>query len=102
MSKEHLRALSDVLDELSVQRVRLVEHHYNAQAFGSFQLVLARGHNRIQFEWDGRDFILSLSLAEVQNDNERPRWVHDADFSLPEGEGLYEEIASQVSDLLST
>jgi hypothetical protein len=102
MSQKHLRALADVLDELSEKGAKLVEHHYHPQAFGSFEFVLARGHDRLQFSWDGRDFVLSLSLAKVQNDNEIPQWVHYASFSLPEGDGLYEEITSQASDLLST
>jgi hypothetical protein len=63
--------------------------------------LLGRPHQRAKFSWDGREFILSMSIADVPNKNANASWVHDADFSLPNGHGLYEEIASQTSSTLA-
>lgn len=83
------------------ERIELFAHTYHPQAFGSFELVLGKGHDQIRFTWDGKDAILSVSVANVQNKNAAPNWTHDADFSLPNGEGVYAEIASQSVNMLA-
>jgi hypothetical protein len=97
----HLESLAQLLKELALERIELFEHAYNPQSFGSFVLVLGRGHEQLKFIWDGKDAILSVSFAAVQNKNTAPVWTHDADLSLPKGEGLYAEIASQSVDMLA-
>jgi hypothetical protein len=97
----HFDSLLRILRDLGSEGIALYEHQYNPQAFGSFVLVLGRPHQRAKFSWDGREFILSMSIADVPNKNANASWVHDADFSLPNGHGLYEEIASQTSSTLA-
>jgi hypothetical protein len=98
---EHLESLTGILKELAPQGIELYEHRYHPQAFGNFELVLGRGHEHIKFRWDGRDAILSISFATVQNKNANPSWTHDAEISLPTGEGLFAEIASNVEQMLA-
>lgn len=97
----HLDRLLRILRDLESEGIALYEHQYHPQAFGSFVLVLGRPHQRAKFSWDGREFILSMSIADFPNKNANAPWVHDADFSLPNGLGLYEEIASQTSSTLA-
>lgn len=99
---DHLESVARILRELGNEAIELFEHHYHPQAFGSFELVVGRGHERLKFTWDGRDSILSVSFASSLNKNRPAPWIHDADFSLPKGEGVYAEIASQTVDMLST
>jgi hypothetical protein len=98
----HLESVAEMLRELGDEAIELFEHNYHPQAFGSFELVVGRGHERLKFTWDGRDFILSVSFASSRNKEAPTPWIHDAYFSLPKGEGLYAEIASQTVDMLST
>jgi hypothetical protein len=98
----HLEGLTRLLREFSSDRIELLEHTYHPAAFGSFELVLGKGHQQVKFVWDGKESILSLYFATVQNKNSVPAWTHDADFSLPGGEGLYAEIGSQSVDMLAT
>jgi hypothetical protein len=98
----HFEKLTRLLAEFSRERIELLEHDYHPAAFGSFVLVLAKGHQQLKFEWDGKESILALHFAKVQNKGSVPAWTHDADFSLPNGVGLYEEIASHSVDMLAT
>jgi hypothetical protein len=99
---QHLESLTAILKGMAPQGIELYEHRYDPQAFGSFELVLGRGHEHIKFTWDGRDSILSVSFATVPNKNANPSWTHDANISLPNGEGLFAEIASNVEQMLAT
>jgi len=98
---EHFESLTRILKDLAEERIELFEHKYHPQAFGSFELVLGRSHERLKFTWDGRDSILSVSFAKFPNKNATVAWTHDADFSLPNGKGVYAEIASQSVDMLA-
>jgi hypothetical protein len=97
----HLESLLRILRDLNSEGIALYEHQYHPQAFGSFVLVLGRPHQRAKFTWDGREFILSMSIADFPNKNANALWTHDANFSLPNGQGLYEEIASQTTSTLA-
>jgi hypothetical protein len=97
----HLESVARLLRELSVERIELFGYTYHPQVFGSFELLLGRGHDHLKFTWNGREAILSVSFAKLQNKNAMPDWTHDADFSLPNGDGVYAEIASQSVDMLA-
>ena len=100
-ARAHFDSVSRLLGALADEHIELLEHHYHPQSFGSFELIVGRGHDQLKFTWNGKESILSLSFAKVQNITTRPEWTHDADFSLPGGEGLYAEIASQSVDMLA-
>jgi hypothetical protein len=97
----HFESLSRILRELGQEAIELCEHRYHPDAFGSFELVVSRGHTRLKFTWDGRDSLLSVGFANFQNKNAAAPWIHDANFSLPRGEGVYAEIASQSVSMLT-
>jgi hypothetical protein len=94
----HFEAMAWLLNELAPDRIALHEHQYSPAAFGSFVFVLDRGHKQVRFAWDGRDALLSLDFRE----NREGTWIHDASISIPNGEGLYAEIASQATGMLAT
>src|SRR5688500_18751428 len=56
----HFEKLTRLLAEFSNERIELLEHRYHPTAFGSFVLVLAKGHQQLKFEWDGKESILAL------------------------------------------
>jgi hypothetical protein len=99
----HVELLVKMLNDLSQEQdgVELLEYQLHPQAFGSFELVLGRAKQHVKFTWDGKDSILSISLATIQNQNSIAQWVNDANISLPNGEGLYEEIWSECVNLLA-
>lgn len=96
-STGHFEAMAWLLKELAPARIELHEHQYSPRVFGSFALVLGRGHSEVRFAWDGRDALLSIEFRE----NRTEIWTQDASISLPKGEGLYAEIASQASEMLA-
>ena len=97
----HLESLARILRDLAEEQIELFEHAYHPHAFGDFELILGRGHDQLKFSWDARQSVLSVSFAKVQNKNAKPNWTHDADFSLPNGDGVYAEIASQSLSMLA-
>jgi hypothetical protein len=97
----HLESLARILRELAEEQIELFEHAYHPHARGSFELILGRGHDQLKFSWDARKSILSVSCAKVQNESAMPNWTHDADFSLPNGDEVYAEIASQSVSMLT-
>jgi hypothetical protein len=75
----HFESLARILRELAKERIELFEHTYHPQAFGSFELILGRGHDQLQFIWDGKEATLSVSFAKIPHKNTVPNWTHDAD-----------------------
>jgi hypothetical protein len=101
MIDHHIEALARMLKELESEDIGLYEHHYWPMAFGNFTVVLGRAHKRVKFDWDSRESVLAVSLSDFSNQGDPPEWVHDMDVSVPKSEGLYAEIASNVTDMLS-
>jgi hypothetical protein len=97
----HLERLLRVLKNLQPRGISLYEHQYHPVAFGSFVAVLGHARKRVKFSWDGREFMLSVSFANFPTKNARANWIHHADISLPNGKGLYQDIALNTADLLA-
>ena len=98
----HFTSLVWVLTQCASEGVELLEHRCHQRAFGSFEVVLARGRQQVRLVWDGRDSILSLYYAKEQNAGVALDWVHDADFSVPGAIGLYQAMCSRAIELLAT
>jgi hypothetical protein len=73
-SADHLRELAAILETLRPHRVMLYEHHYNLQAFGSFEVVIGRPHRRLRFLWDGREFLLGAQESNFVGAVDPPQW----------------------------
>jgi hypothetical protein len=73
-SAGHLQELAVVLETLRPHRVTLYEHHYNHQAFGSFEVVIGRPHRRLRFLWDGREFRLAAEESNFSGAGDYPQW----------------------------
>jgi len=97
----HFEELLRILRDLESHKIELYEHQYHPAAFGSFVVVLGRAHERAKFSWDGRESLLSISLGSFPKKNAPAAWAHDADIGLPNGHGLYAEIASNVVQMFA-
>ena len=64
---------------------------------GGFTLIGRCGTRRASFAWNPSDAVLSVSYAGAEDS----ALVHDAHVSVPNGEGLYAEIASEATSLLA-
>src|SRR4029434_8142626 len=74
----HFDSLLRILKYLESHKISLYEHQYHPQTFGSFVLVLGHAHERVQFSWDGREFILWISFGTFPTKNASASWTHDA------------------------
>jgi hypothetical protein len=96
-SLAHFESMVWLVKQLAPDRIDLREHQYSPASFGSFVVLFGRGKREVQFAWDGRDAVLSIGFR----DNDDKQWTHDAYVSVPNGEGLYAEIASQATSMLA-
>ena len=93
----HFDSLVWLLTELKAEGNELEEHQFNPASFGSFVIVLARGRKSARFVWDARESLLSIGFGARGAQS----WTHDANISLPAGDGLFQEIASEAENLLA-
>lgn len=98
----HLRELLRVTEDLRAKGIALYGHEYHPMSFGGFSVEFGRAHYRVLCQWDGKESLLSVSFAGLANANAPRKWTHDADISLPGGEGVYDEIASTVHTMVAT
>jgi hypothetical protein len=97
----HFESMCSLLRELEHSKVVLLEHHFHPRAFGSFELIFAKGHKHTRFVWDGKQQLLSVSVANVTNANALVMsWAPDGDHRVPNGDGLFAYIASRTADLM--
>ncbi len=101
-SIQHLERLLRIAEQLRSEGITLYGHEYHPLSFGSFSVEFGKPHYRVLCQWDGKESVLSVSFAEVKNQSAPRQWTHDANISLPGGEGVYEEIASNVETMVAT
>jgi hypothetical protein len=99
---ETLRALEALLIDLATNRLELRRFTYAPESFGSFDLHLGTGHQRLRFVWDGRENVLSLSSATLGSKSDVPAWRGHFDLTLSNGPSLWQTIASSARDVLQS
>ncbi len=99
-SLEHLQALSSLVQELGTEGVSLESHEYDANAFGGFVVVLARGHAKVKFIWDGKDSILTVEYMKAGSSGSVGTWTHDAYIQVPDQRAVFAEIGSNAVAML--
>ena len=99
-SIRHLQSLQTVLRAVESEGIEMESHQYDALAFGSFVLVLAKGHKKVRFLWDGKESVLEVQYQEVRNRAVAGNWIHDAFIKVTPGEGTFAEIGSNAEAIL--
>ena len=99
-SIQHLQNLQTVLQEIASGGIEMEGHQYDGAAFGSFTLVLAKGHKKTRFIWDGREADLEVQCQEVQNEAIADNWVHDAFIKVTPRDAVFAEIGSNAEAIL--
>ncbi len=97
---QHLERLQALLQALGSGGIEIESHQYNCIAFGDFTLVLAKGHSKARFLWDGRESILTVEYQVVRNKSINGTWEHVAFIKAPSGETVFAEIESNAKALL--
>jgi len=99
-SIQHLQSLQALLQALSSEGIEMESHQYDGVAFGNFALVLAKGHTKVRFLWDGRESILTVECQKVQNKAITGIWEHDAFIKVASAESVFAEIGSNAEAIL--
>ena len=97
---QHLKSLQALLEMLASEGIEMQSHEYDGIAFGNFTLVLAKGHAKVRFIWDGRESILEIQCQEVQNKSISGNWLHDAFIKVSDQEAVFAEIGSNAEAIL--
>lgn len=88
----YFRAVADLVTALGNGHVLLRHLDFHADFSGAFQLEFSRGHGRVRATWDGRESLLVLEAARVQNQGQHAHW------QVVE-EHRREDLASAIADL---
>ena len=99
-SIQHLQSLLALIQTLASDGIAMESHQYDGIAFGNFALVLAKGHTKVRFLWDGKELILTVEYQKIQNKVVTGVWEHDAFISVPSGEAVFAEIGSNAETML--
>ena len=99
-SLDHLQELCSLLQGLGTQGILLESQQYDASAFGSFIVVLARGREKAEFIWDGEDSLLTVEYLKPANSGDPGSWKHDAYIQVPERRAVLAEIGSNAVAML--
>ena len=67
---------------------------------GNFVLVLAKGHAKVRFLWDGRESILTVEYQKLQNKAVTDNWEHDAFITVPSAMDVFAEVGSNAEAML--
>jgi hypothetical protein len=99
-SIQHLQSLLALLQMLDTEGIEMERHQYDGTAFGSFAMVLAKGHTKVRFLWDGKEAILTVEYQKVQSKGATEIWEHDAFISVPSAKEAFAEIGSNAETML--
>jgi len=97
----HLQSLTQMLTDLGRDGVELFGHRYSSREFGGFEIVLGREMEQFKLTWDSFESILSVSFVPCPSKSASALWAHEANISIPEGRGLFQEIAAMTRYLLA-
>lgn len=99
-SIQHLQRLVTLLQMLASEGIEMESHQYDGIAFGNLTLVLAKGHTKLRFLWDGKESILTVESQKVQSKVVTGIWEHDAFISVSSAEVVFAEIGSNAEAML--
>ena len=84
-SSMFLSALAAFAKSLGQSNLAIYSVDYNLEIFGSWTIELGRRHKRSLLQWDGKEFVLSLSRCNVSNSGAVKPWKHVIDEQLDSG-----------------
>jgi hypothetical protein len=99
-SIRHLQSILALIQTLASEGIEMESHQYEGIAFGNFVLVLAKGHKKVRFLWDGKESILTVEYQKVRNRAVIGVWEHNAFISAPSAEAVFAEIRSNAEAML--
>lgn len=99
-SIQHLQGLLALLQMLASDGIEMESHQYDGIAFGSFALVLVKGHTKVRFLWDGKESILTVEYQKNQNNTVTGIWEHDAFINVTSAGAVFAEIGSNAETML--
>ena len=74
MNSTYFQQLLDYTTALEQRGIEIYEHHYFSLAFGSWTLIAGKRHERIRFDWDGRDAFLTISETTFSDARSTQEW----------------------------
>ncbi len=101
MIKKHFDLVSALTVRLSGRGLSLFKHSYDHNCFGNWEMVIGSGHKERRFQWDGRDFFLTVSERTKTNLTQGTQWksVHENPVGEIADEELFEKVFQMASEI---
>ena len=72
----YFRKMLNLMEHLAEQKVAVYELKWYRPAFSSWSLVAGTRERRFEFSWDGRDFVMDVSICDEPFDRYPFHWKH--------------------------
>lgn len=91
---QHFQGFLALLQALAVEQIEFESLEHHEHAFGTFILVVSRGHKKVRFVWDGRESLLTVECQKFQNRSVTTKWEHGAFIAAISRQAALAEIES--------
>ncbi|MDH3316118.1 MAG: hypothetical protein OER43_10170 [Gammaproteobacteria bacterium] len=98
----HLNWLLKLQQQLSGASAAVLQHEYLLLLMGSFTLVIGTAHQRLKFEWDGRDFFLDIAQCTCQSQSSPQQWSHVQNMRIAPPEQVQSVIERKCKEIFDT
>ena len=92
---QHADSVLSMARRLAPFGVAIYKYEYLTLTFGSWIVVAGTRHRRLQFTWDEREFVFSISQATAGNSRQPLGWRHLRSISL-----RYEQAVAEMERVL--
>ncbi len=74
-SVAHFRRTFALADRLAQYGVAVYHHARYFEGFGSWTLEVGRRHHRFKFDWDGKEFCMTVSTCSKSSGGDPQEWT---------------------------
>jgi hypothetical protein len=84
-SGQFCKALADLAERLAARKFVVSRLEALFSHFGCWRLVVLRGHEAVQFFWDGREHEITVDVSPQQNYSAPNEWSRETEKRLQGG-----------------
>ena len=101
-AEAHIEQLRELQALLSDRGAAVLEHSYVLLLMGSFSLVVGNAHQRLKFDWDGREFFLNVQSCRPHSRSATQEWAQTDNAWIPPPQSIWASIRNYCTPVFDT
>ena len=73
-SMKYFATMQMLASDLAKKHIAIYQHRFDMLTFGNFFVVVGTRHKRWRFIWDGKEGVMTVSVAAIADSREVPEW----------------------------